>query len=266
VDTPITTVTITRNPSGEYHVSLRMRQDIPELPPVLQMTGIDLNLDAIVVTAQGVTFPNPRHLRRHERRLKRADRAYARKQRGSKNQEKARVARARAHAKVRNARRDHHQKMTTTLVRDNQVLVVEGLNILGMLQNHRLAKAISDAAWGAITRMLQYKCAWYGRTYLCLDRWIPTTTPCSTPGCTFQHDGPLDLKIRSWTCPACDTTHDRDVNAARNMLAAGHAVLLAERQQRACGAPHTPAPARTAPRPGGDEAGRSVCENGSPLL
>jgi len=251
----ITTVTITKDSSGAYYVALRFQQEITPLPPTEQETGIDLGLERIVVTAQGEKIANPRH----HRKLRRKDRALARKLPGSRNWEKARKGRAKAHATVRHVRRDFQHQVTTRLVRENQVIVVEGLNIAGMLQNHHLARAIADVGWGEWKRQIQYKCAWYGRTYVCLDRWTPTTTPCSTPGCDFQHPGHLDLHIRVWTCPTCGTTHDRDINAARNILAAGHAVLRARGQQSACGAPHTPRGAPTVHQAGGE----NLCHTGA---
>ncbi len=168
-----------------------------------------------------------RHERSHRRRRVKAQRALSRKLPGSANHAKARLRPARVHAHVADRRRDHLHKLTTRLVRENQAVVIEDLNVGGMVRNHRLARAIADAAWRETRSTLEYKCAWYGRELIVVDRWFPSSKRCSSCGAVRQ-DMPLD--VRKWTC-GCGAEHDRDVNAARNILAVG----LAERRN-ACGA------------------------------
>lgn len=160
-----------------------------------------------------------RQYKDHGRRV-----SLARKQKGSANREKARLKAARVHARIADRRRDHLHKVTTRLVRESQALAIEDLTVRNMLKNHSLARAISDAAWSELRRMLEYKAAWHGRDVLLVDRWYPSSKLCSTPGCAHASKS-MPLNVRQWTCPQCGTIHDRDVNAARNILAAG----LAER-------------------------------------
>ncbi len=170
---------------------------------------------------------NPRHERADRARLAKAQRALARKAKPTrdnpnpKNRAKARLRVARVHARIADRRRDHLHKLTTRLVRENQTVVIEDLSVRNMLGNHSVARAISDRAWSDLRGMLEYKCAWYGRTLTVVDRWYPSSKQCSTCGHLLAA---LPLHVRDWTCPACGTVHDRDVNAARNILAAGQAV------------------------------------------
>lgn len=139
---------------------------------------------------------------------------------GSNNRDKARRRAAKIHARITDRRRDYLHKVTTRLVRENQAIAIEDLTVHNMLKNHSLARAISDAAWTELRRMLEYKAAWYGRRILLVDRWLPSTKLCSTPGCAYIN-AKMPLNVRSWTCPRCRSVHDRDTNAARNILAAG---------------------------------------------
>jgi putative transposase len=164
---------------------------------------------------------HPRHERRDRRKLAKAHQNISRKQKGSNNRDKARRRVARAHARLADRRRDYLHKLSTRLVRENQTVVIEDLNVSGMVGNHRLARAISDAGWRELRGMLEYKSAWYGRELIMVDRWFPSSKLCAD--CGTVHEA-LPLRVREWTC-ACGAVHDRDVNAARNILAAG----LAER-------------------------------------
>jgi putative transposase len=183
--------------------------------------------------SSGEKVANPRHERRDRRRLARAQRNLSRKQKGSQNRDNARVKVARVYARIADRRRDHLHKLTTRLVRDNQAVVIEDLSVRTMIRNHCLARAICDAAWSDLRGMLAYKCAWYGRELITVDRWYPSSKLCSACGALRES---LPLNVREWAC-GCGITHDRDVNAARNILAAG----LADRQN-ACGGLIRPEP------------------------
>ncbi|ASU80086.1 transposase [Actinopolyspora erythraea] len=201
--------------------------------------GLDLGLSAFAVDQHGRVINNPRFLRRAERKLKWAQRAVSRTQRGSNNRTKARRRLARQHAKVSDTRQDWLHKATTRLVRENQTIAVEDLAVSGLARTW-LAKSVHDAGWGQFRRLLGEKCARYGRELVVIDRWWPTSQTCSDCG---RIDGPESLGVRTWSCP-CGAVHDRDINAARNILAAGRAERL-----NACGGdvrPHTGAVAAEA--------------------
>ncbi|MDX6311633.1 MAG: putative transposase [Streptomyces sp.] len=168
----------------------------------------------------GEKITNPRHERRDRARLAKAQRELSRKEKGSANREKARRKVAKVHARIADRRRDFQHKLTTRLVRENQTVVIEDLTVRTMVKNHKLARAISDAAWSDMRTMLEYKCAWYGRDLVVIDRWFPSSKLCGACGKIREK---LPLNVREWTCD-CGMTHDRDVNAARNIKAAGLAV------------------------------------------
>jgi len=215
------TVTISLDTAGRYFASFLVEEDIKPLPVVTTMVGIDVGLQDLTVLSTGEKVANPKHLRRSERTVAHAQRSLARKQKGSKNRDKARLKVARAHAKIADQRLDGLHKLTTRLIRENQVICVESLAVKHMVRNHALAKAISDAGWGELVRQLQYKAAWYGRTVVAIDKWYPSSKRCHACGHIRDY---LDLATRQWTCPACGVRHDRDINAAKNILAAGLAV------------------------------------------
>jgi putative transposase len=220
------TVTISRDPAGRWFVSLQLAETIPPLPPTNGQVGLDAGLTSLVTLSTGDKLANPRHERRSRARLTHAQRSLARKRPGSANRSKARRRVARIHARIADRRRDHLHKLSTRLVRENQTVVIEDLGVRGMTANHSLARAISDAGWADLRRMLAYKAAWYGRELVVIDRWYPSSTTCS--GCG-DLAGTLPLSVRAWTCQGCGSRHDRDVNAAKNILAAGLAAA-------ACGA------------------------------
>ncbi|HEY0696817.1 MAG TPA: RNA-guided endonuclease TnpB family protein [Micromonospora sp.] len=222
------TVTVSRDAAGRWFVSLLCQDTItPAFAPAGAAVGIDAGLHHLVTLSTGEKVDNPRHERADRDRLARAQRNLARKEKGSANRVKARLKVARIHARIADRRRDHLHKLTTRLVRGHQTLVIEGLTVgNNMVKNHSLARAISDAAWRQFREFLEYKCAWYGRDLVVIDRWYPSSKTCSTCGTIAES---MPLGVRSWTCRTCGTTHDRDVNAARNILAAGLAVT-------ACGA------------------------------
>lgn len=228
-----TTVTVSRDAAGRWFVSMLCEDAIEALPkavdPVtgeLRAVGIDVGLTTLLTLSTGEKVANPRHERRDRVALARAQRELSRKQPGSANRDKARVKVARVHARITDRRTDHLHKLSTRLVRENQTIVIEDLNIAGMVKNHSLARAISDASWFQFRTMLEYKCAWYGRELIAIDQWYPSSKTCSGCGHLVSK---MPLNIREWTCAKCAAVHDRDVNAAVNVLAAGRAVI-------ACGA------------------------------
>ncbi|HEY9392065.1 MAG TPA: RNA-guided endonuclease TnpB family protein [Mycobacteriales bacterium] len=211
-------VTVVLDAAGRYFVSFVVQVDDTPLPLVETETGIDLGLTHFAVLSNGRKVDNPRYLRNAERRLKRAQRALSRKAKGSANRDKARVRVARLHAKVRDTRRDFHHKLSTTIIRENQAVYVEDLAVAGLART-RLAKSIHDAGWSTFVNMLEYKAARHGRAFAKINRWFPSSKLCSTCGTVAEK---MPLHVREWTCP-CGTTHDRDINAAINILAAGQA-------------------------------------------
>jgi putative transposase len=215
------TVTVSRDAAGRWFVSLLCECPISPLPPSGKTAGIDAGLTSLVTLSTGEKITNPRHERRDRGRLALAQRRLSRKTKGSENRAKARVKVARVHARITDRRGDYLHKLSTRLVRDNQTVVIEDLNVAGMLRNHSLARAISGAAWSDLRGMLEYKCDWYGRDLIVADRWFPSSKTCSDCG---HQIGALPLSIREWVCPACGVRHDRDINAARNIRAAGLAV------------------------------------------
>ncbi|MFG2275023.1 RNA-guided endonuclease InsQ/TnpB family protein [Streptomyces chartreusis] len=220
------TVTVSQDSAGRWFVSLLCEDPaVKPLPATHTVVGIDAGLDHLLTLSTGEKIANPRHERKDRARLAKAQRALAKKAKGSANRDKARRKVARIHARIADRRRDMLHKITTRLVRENQTLVIEDLTVRNMVKNRKLARAISDAAWSDFRGMLEYKAAWYGREVITVDRWFPSSKLCSHCG-TLQDRMPLH--VRTWTCD-CGTTHDRDVNAAQNLLAAGRAV-------RACGA------------------------------
>ncbi|MDH6464590.1 putative transposase [Micromonospora sp. A200] len=217
------TVTVSRDAAGRWFVSILVEDPTVEpLPPVDAEIGVDAGITSLLTLSTGKKITNPRYERTDRRRLAKAQRDLSRKEKGSNNRAKARMKVARIHARIADRRRDHLHKLTTRLVRENQTVVVEDLSVRNMLRHHRLARVISDAAWSDLRRMLEYKAAWYGRNVIPVDRWYPSSKTCSA---CRRINTTLTLGVRAWACPGCEAEHDRDVNAARNILAAG----LAER-------------------------------------
>jgi putative transposase len=215
------TVTVTRDSAGRWFVSLLCEVTIAALPAAGPAVGIDAGLSSLVTLSTGEKIVNPRHEQRDRERLAQAHRELSRKQKGSANREKARLRAARVHARIADRRHDHLHKLSTRLVRENQAIVIEDLSVRNLVGNRSLARAISDAAWTKLRGMLEYKCAWYGRDLVVVDRFFPSSKLCSACGVLQEK---LPLNVREWAC-ACGVHHDRDVNAARNILAAGRAVI-----------------------------------------
>ncbi len=212
-----TTATVSRDAAGRWFVSLLCEDTIPPAPGTTNAVGLDAGITSLVTLSTGEKIANPRHERRDRARLARAQRELSRKAKGSANREKARRRVARVHARIADRRRDFLHKLSTRLVRENQTVVIEDLSVRNLLKNGRLARAISDAAWTELRSMLEYKCAWYGRELVVIDRWFPSSKLCGACGTVAAK---MPLNVREWTCD-CGTVHDRDVNAARNILAAG---------------------------------------------
>lgn len=215
------TVTVKLTPTGRWYVSLLVDVDIEPLEESPNAIGVDLGLTSLIATSDGEKAANPKTFSRLHRKLARAQKVLARKVKGSNNRHKARIKVARIQETIANARKDFLHKLTTQLVRENQTIAVEDLAVKNMQKNRKLAKHISDASWGELVRQLEYKCAWYGRQFVRIDRWFPSSKRCSDCGHVVDR---LPLDIRQWSCPQCGSTHDRDINAAINILAAGHAV------------------------------------------
>lgn len=213
-------VTVSRNSRGQYFVSILVREQVEQLKPIESKIGIDVGLTTLLTLSTGEKIANPRHERKDRVKLAKAQREMSRKQKGSKNRAKARLKVAKVHGRITDRRRDHLHKLTTRLVRENQVIAIEDLSVRNMVKNHNLARAISDASWGTFRQMLEYKAEWYGREVITIDRWYPSSKTCSECGTIVEK---LPLNIREWEC-CCGAVHDRDVNAAKNILAAGSVV------------------------------------------
>lgn len=217
------TITVKLSPAGRWTVSLLVDVEIEPLPKSPNQIGIDLGITSLVALSTGEKVANPKGFKAKSRKLKKAQKALSRKVKGSSNRYKARLKVAKVHAEISDARQDFLHKLTTRLVRENQTIAVEDLVVKNMVKNRKLSQAISDASWGEFVRQLEYKCDWYGRDFVKIDRWFPSSKRCGHCGHVVEK---LPLNIRSWTCPECGTEHDRDVNAANNILAAGLAVSV----------------------------------------
>jgi putative transposase len=218
------TVTVRLNRSGQWYVSLRF--DDPRdltLKPAQQSVGLDAGISSLVTLSTGEKVANPKHFDKRKKQLRRAQKALSRKQKGSHNRDKARVKVARIQQQISNSRKDHLHKLTTRLIRENQTIAVESLAVKNMVTNHKLARSISDAGWGEMVRQLEYKAKWYGRDLVKIDQWFPSSKRCGNCGHVIER---LPLNIRQWACPECAAHHDRDINAAQNILAAGLAVIV----------------------------------------
>ncbi|MCX2185069.1 transposase [Streptomyces sp. SKN60] len=219
------TVTVSQDAAGRWFVSMLCEDStVKPLPVNDDAVGIDVGLDHLLTLSTGEKIANPRHERRDRARLARAQRELSRKAMGDgANRAKARRKVARIHARIADRRRDGLHKLTTRLVRENQTLVIEDLTVRNMVKNRRLARAVNDAAWAEFRSLLEYKAAWYGREVIAVDRFFPSSKLCSHCGTLAKR---MPLNVRTWTCESCGTAHDRDVNAARNLLAAGLAVTV----------------------------------------
>ncbi|MFL5706150.1 MAG: RNA-guided endonuclease InsQ/TnpB family protein [Ktedonobacteraceae bacterium] len=249
-----TTITVSKDCADRYVVSILVEEEITPLPVINKQVGLDLGITSMVVLSSGESVGNPRYFAKEEKKLAKAQRQHAKKKKGSKNREKARHKVARVHARIQDRRRDYQHKLSTRLVNENQVICVESLAVKNMVKNPKLAKAISDVGWSELVRQLEYKSQWYGRRLVKIDHWYPSSKTCSACKHVLAS---LTLDVREWTCPACGVVHDRDHNAAKNILAEGLSVT-------ACGGNGRPARTRVR-RAVASEAGKPAREGGNPL-
>ncbi|MFH7026265.1 MAG: RNA-guided endonuclease InsQ/TnpB family protein [Heteroscytonema crispum UTEX LB 1556] len=217
------TVTVKRSPSGRWSVSLLVDIAIEPMRSSPNSIGIDLGITSLIALSTGEKVANPKGFKAKRASLRKAQKSLSRKQKGSNNRYKSRLKVAKIHAQISDARNDFLHKLTTRLVRENQTIAVEDLAVKNMIKNRKLALAISDASWGELVRQLEYKCDWYGRTLVKIDRWFPSSKRCGNCGHIVDK---LPLSVREWDCPKCGTRHDRDINASKNILAAGLAVSV----------------------------------------
>lgn len=219
----IKSATISQNPSGRYFVSILVDTEIKELPKTKEAIGFDLGIREFLVDSNGNKITNPKNLHKYERKLAQLQRQLAKKQKDSKNRNKMRKKVAKLHEKIKDTRKDFLHKLSSQIINENQVIVSEDINVKGIVKNHKLAKAVLDVSWSEFTRQLEYKANWYGRTYIKIDRFYPSSQLCSE--CGNKNIEAKDLSIREWTCQICGTHHDRDINASKNILQEGLRII-----------------------------------------
>jgi len=221
----IKNATVSVSKSGKYYVSVCVETEhVVTMPHAIGAVGIDLGISSYAVMSNGEEIENPRHYLKNEKKLARLQRKHSKKQSGSKNRDKSRIKIARLSEKIANSRKDFQHKLSKRLVRENQTIVVEGLKVKNMIKNRKFSKHVQDAAWGQFSWMLKYKSEWHGRTFVKIDPFFPSSQKCSA--CGSRNPEVKDLKVRQWTCPDCGAHHDRDLNAAVNILNEGLSMTI----------------------------------------
>ncbi len=215
----IKSATISQVPSGKYYISVLVETEHEELPHTKQNIGLDLGIKNLCITSGGEKYENPKTIKKYEKKLAKLQRQLAHKQKRSRNYYKKKKQIAKCYEKITNTRKDYLNKVSHEIISENQVIVSENLQIKNMVKNHHLAKSITDASWYELTRQLKYKAEWNGRQYIRIDTFYASSQICSS--CGYRNTDIKDLSVREWICPKCKAKHDRDINAAKNILAEG---------------------------------------------
>ena len=215
----IKSATISQVPSGKYYISVLVETEHGELPHTKQNIGLDLGIKDLCITSDGEKYENPKTIKKYEKKLAKLQRQLAHKQKRSRNYDKQKKKIAKCYEKITNIRKDYLHKISHKIISENQVIVSENLQIKNMVKNHYLAKSITDASWYELTRQLKYKAEWNGRQYIRIDTFYASSQICSS--CGYRNTDIKDLSVREWICPKCKAKHDRDINAAKNILAEG---------------------------------------------
>ena len=243
-------LTIERSKTNKYYCSICVDVDIPEYEHTGDVIGIDLGIKDLVIDSNGNKYKNPKYQVKVEKKIKHLQRLYSKKQKGSKNQEKARHKLATAYEKLSNKRKDNLHKITTKLIKENDIIYIENLNVKGMTKNHKLAKTIQDASFGTLVSMLKYKAAWHNRQIIKIGKFYPSSKICHCCGHKMDYMG---LEVRKWTCPVCNVVHDRDINAAINIMNEGLRILDNQGTVRNTETEGTKVPSMSAENPTMDE-------------